>query len=274
MRPGLRNVVKPAVEMMSGVPSVVLGFIGGLWLAPWLERHFPGVLMMGLLVPLAVMLAAFVWVRMPKRWTRALPNGMEMLVVLPVILLTGYAALKLGATLNTNLFAGDYRQWLFDILGIRYDQRNSVVVAFAMGFAVIPVIFSIAEDAISSVPRHLISGSLALGATVWQTARRVIIPAASPAIFSAAMMGLGRAVGETMIVLMATGNTALMDWSMFNGFRSLAANIAVEMPEAPIGSTLYRVLFLAALLLFLLTFLVNTLAELLRGRLRRRFEQL
>ena len=130
-----------------------------------------------------------------------------------------------------------------------------------MGFAVIPIIFTISEDALSSVPEHLKAASLALGASPWQTAVRVILPTASAGIFSALMVGFGRAVGETMIVLMATGNTPVLDWSIFNGMRTLAANIAVEIPEAPQGGTLYRVLFLAALLLFLVTFLVNTLAE-------------
>ena len=119
-----------------------------------------------------------------------------------------------------------------------------------MGFAVIPIIFTVAEDSLSSVPAGLAAGSLALGATRWQTAIRIVLPTASPGIFSAVMIGFGRAVGETMIVLMATGNTAVMNMSMFNGFRALSANIAVELPEAPVDGTLYRVLFLAALLLF------------------------
>jgi len=140
-----------------------------------------------------------------------------------------------------------------------------------MGFAVIPIIFTISEDALSSVPQHLKAASLALGASPWQTATRVILPTASAGIFSALMVGFGRAVGETMIVLMATGNTPIMEWSLFNGMRTLSANIAVEISEAPQGGTLFRVLFLSALLLFLLTFLVNTLAEVLRQRLRRKY---
>jgi phosphate transport system permease protein len=143
-----------------------------------------------------------------------------------------------------------------------------------MGFAVIPIIFTIAEDALANVPQRLVSASLALGATRWQTALYVVLPTASPGIFSAVMIGFGRAVGETMIVLMATGNTPVLDWSMFTGMRTLSANIAVEIPEAPYGSTLYRVLFLAALLLFAMTFVVNTLAEAVRQRLRERYQRL
>jgi len=124
------------------------------------------------------------------------------------------------------------------------------------------------------VPPNLVAGSLALGADRWQTVTRVVLPTASPGIFSAIMIGFGRAVGETMIVLMATGNTPIMDWNPFNGFRTLSANIAVEIPEAPHGSTLYRTLFLAGLLLFVVTFVINTVAELVRQRLRERYSQL
>lgn len=125
----------------------------------------------------------------------------------------------------------------------------------------IPTIFTIAEDAIFSVPKHLSDGSLALGATPWQTLIYVVLLTASPGIFSAIMMGLGRAVGETMIVLMATGNTPLMDWNILEGLRSLSATIAVELPESEVGSSHYRLLFLAALILFVFTFAVNALAD-------------
>ncbi|GAL11300.1 phosphate transport system permease protein PstC [Vibrio astriarenae] len=143
-----------------------------------------------------------------------------------------------------------------------------------MGFAVIPTIFTIAEDAIFSVPKHLSDGSLALGATPWQTLVYVVLLTASPGIFSAVMMGLGRAVGETMIVLMATGNTPVMDWNVFEGMKTLAATIAVEMPESDVASSHYRILFLAALLLLAFTFAVNSLAEWVRLRLREKYRAL
>ena len=141
-----------------------------------------------------------------------------------------------------------------------------------MGFAVIPIIFTIAEDALSNVPNALKSASLALGASRWQTATRVILPTASPGIFSGIMIGIGRAVGETMIVLMATGNTPITEWSIFNGMRTLAANIAVELPEAAVGETLFRSLYMGALLLFCMTFVLNTLAEVLRRHLREKYK--
>jgi phosphate transport system permease protein len=155
-----------------------------------------------------------------------------------------------------------------------YDQQNSLVVGIAMGFAVIPIIYTISEDALSAIPQSLRSASLGCGASTWQTAIRIVVPAAAPGIFSAAMIGLGRAIGETMIVLMATGGTPIIDGSIFNGFRTLSQNIATELPEAPQGGTLFRVLFLAGLLLFALTFVLNTVAEIVRLRFRRKFRGL
>jgi len=172
------------------------------------------------------------------------------------------------------MFHGNVRQYLTNELGMTFDQRNSLVVGIAMGFAVIPTIFSIAEDAVFSVPKHLSNGSLALGATQWQTLVSVVLLTASPGIFSAVMMGLGRAVGETMIVLMATGNTPIMDWSIFQGMRTLAANIAVEMPESEVGSSNYRILFLAAFVLFIFTFIFNTIAEFVRQQLRDKYSSM
>ena len=191
-----------------------------------------------------------------------------------VILFSGWLALSLSLPMEALFFNGDMKAWLGDNLGLHYDQRNSLVVGIAMGVAVIPTIFSITEDAIFSVPKHLTFGSLALGATTWQTLIRVVILTASPGIFSAVMIGLGRAVGETMIVLMATGNTPVMDLSVFQGMRTLSANIAVEMPESEVDSTHYRVLFLAALVLFVFTFMFNTMAEIVRQRLRKKYSSL
>jgi phosphate transport system permease protein len=191
-----------------------------------------------------------------------------------VILLIGSGALGMSGHLENWFFGGDMRLWISNDLGIAFDQRNALVVGLAMGFAVIPNIYSIAEDAVFSVPKSLTFGSLALGATPWQTLTRVVILTASPGIFSALMIGMGRAVGETMIVLMATGNTPIMDMNIFEGLRTLAANVAVEMPESEVGSTHYRVLFLSALVLLAFTFVMNTLAEVIRTRLRKKYASL
>ncbi|RPA55095.1 ABC transporter permease subunit [Shewanella vesiculosa] len=274
MTPKVRNVVKPTIEIMEALPTVILGFLAGLWLAPLIEEHLPGIVVLLILLPTSILTTAFAWSKLPEKWKQRLPETYQELMLLPVIIFVGWFAFEISPIIEVAFFDGNTRQFITNDLGITFDQRNALVVGIAMGFAVIPTIFSIAEDAIFSVPRHLSNGSLALGATNWQTLTRVVLLTASPGIFSAIMMGLGRAVGETMIVLMATGNTAIMEWSVFEGMRTLAANIAVEMPESAIGSSHYRVLFLAAFVLFVFTFFFNTIAEVVRQRLRERYSSL
>jgi phosphate transport system permease protein len=258
---------------MAALPSVVLGFIAGLWLAPRVQPVMPGVFMMLIVVPLAALLAGWLWQRLPKHLMAWFRDGSEVFLLIPVIILAVWFCLSMNTTIERWLFAGDFRLWLLDTFKLSFDQRNAFVVGMVMGFAVVPIIFTISEDALSSVPPSLTAASLALGATRWQTALHVVLPSASPGIFSASMIGFGRAVGETMIVLMATGNTPVMDWNIFNGFRTLSANIAVEIPEAPVGGTLFRSLFLAALLLFIMTFVVNTVAEVIRQRMRLKYQR-
>ncbi len=274
MHHSLRKFVKPSVEIMAALPSVILGFIAGLWLAPRLDRAFPSLLAMIVVLPVMALATGWSWRALPKTIRGRFPQGTEALLGIATLALGVAISLELGPLIERTLFGGRFQTWLLDATGAQYDQRNAIVVGIAMGFAVIPLIFSVAEEAFSNVPQSLVAGSLALGASRWQTVTRVVLPTASAGIFSAIMIGFGRAVGETMIVLMATGNTPIMDWSPFNGFRTLSANIAVEIPEAPQGGTLYRVLFLAGLLLFILTFIVNTVAEVVRQRLRRRFANL
>jgi phosphate transport system permease protein len=274
MAPRIRQYVKPGIEIMGALPTVILGFLAGLWLAPFIEIHLTGIFALLMLVPLGVMIFAFAWQRVPKEIRHKIPEGWDAIVLIPVVIFSAWVAFQLSPAIEALCFNGDLRTWMNKEFGIGYDQRNTLVVGLAMGFAVIPMIFSIAEDAIFSVPGHLTTGSLALGATPWQTLTKVVLLTASPGIFSAIMIGFGRAVGETMIVLMATGNTPVMDWSIFQGLRTLAANIAVEMPESEVNSTHYRVLFFAALVLFMFTFVVNTLAEVVRQNLRQKYSSL
>jgi phosphate transport system permease protein len=274
MSPELRRYIKPTVEIMEALPTVILGFLAGLWLAPLIEEELPAIILILLLTPLSILLTAFFWQNLPQSIRHRIPEGSHAVLLIPVVLLAGYISFALSPAVELWVFDGDVRLYITNELGMNFDQRNSMVVGIAMGFAVIPTIFSIAEDAVFSVPKHLSNGSLALGATQWQTLVRVVLLTASPGIFSAVMMGLGRAVGETMIVLMATGNTPIMDWSIFQGMRTLAANIAVEMPESEVGSTHYRILFLAAFVLFIFTFVFNTLAEFVRQRLREKYSSL
>jgi phosphate transport system permease protein len=274
MHPRLQRYVKPGVELMAALPSVVLGFLAALWLAPRVERLFPAFIAMAVAIPFAAIAGGWLWARLPKRWVARLPDGIEVLWIAVAIGASMALCASSATSIEAALFGGSFPAWLERTTGLAFDQRNAVVVGIAMGFAVIPIIFAISEDAFSNVPTELAAGSLALGANRWQTVVRVVLPTASPGIFSAIMVGFGRAVGETMIVLMATGNTPILSLSPFNGFRTLSANIAVEVPEAPHGGTLYRTLFIAALLLFLMTFLVNTAAEVVRHRLRRRYGRL
>lgn len=271
MVPVMRQQVKPLIELMAAMPTVVLGFLAGLWLAPFVESNLLGVFSILFIMPFGILLASFGWAQLPDGVRHRVPDGWEAALLVPVVITLIYLCFSFSSVIENLFFAGDMRTWITNDLGITYDQRNAMIVGLAMGFAVIPTIFSIAEDAIFTVPRHLSYGSLALGATPWQTMYRVVLPTASPGIFSGVMIGFGRAVGETMIVLMATGNTPIMDINIFEGMRTLAANIAVEVPESEVDSTHYRILFLTALVLFMFTFVFNTLAEIVRQRLRNKY---
>jgi len=282
LRPEYRQVVKPVMEVMASLPSVVLGFLAGLWLAPLVDPRLVSLFCaIGILAP-AALFAGFLWSVLPQPVRRQVRPGMEFLWLLPFLALCVWGAWQAGPAIEslcftvkdsaTGLPIADFREWWRQTTGETYDSRNSLVVGFVMGFAVIPIVFTIAEDALSNVPNSLVSGSLALGASRWQTVWSVVVPTAISGIVSAVMIGFGRAIGETMIVVMATGNTAVMDTNPFSGMRTLSANIAVELPEAAAGHTHYRALFLGACCLFLLTFVINTLAEVLRQRLRERYK--
>ena len=274
MAPKLKNTIKPVIEIMAALPSVVLGFLAGLWLAPRLDSVLVGVIIFPILLILTAFILPPIWEKIKDK-TQIKTEGLQFfLISIPVILVIFYFGIVLGDFIENTVFLGSFTDWLYQSAGVNYDQRNALVIGIAMGFAVIPIIFTISEDALSNVPQHLVSGSLALGASRWQTALKVVLPSASPGIFSGVMIGIGRAIGETMIVLMATGNTAIMDWDIFNGFRTLAANIAVEIPEAPVGGSLYRMLFLSSIILFMFTFIINSIAETVRIRLRKKYKEL
>jgi phosphate transport system permease protein len=272
---GFKRAIKPVVEIMAAIPTVVVGFLVLLWLAPIFGDWIVAVFACCITVPATFFAFMAVWQGLRKYdWAKRVESGYEFIVAALLVIAPGVVlGCAIASPLESVMFGGDFRQWVADFSNDPYEQLNSFVVAFGLGFAVIPIIFSISEDALSSVPYSLTAASLALGASRWQTARRVVLPSASPAIFAAVMIGFGRAVGETMIVFMAAGNTPIMDWSPFNGFRTLSANIAVEISETSQGGTLYRVLFLCAVLLFLATFVLNTVAELVRQRLRKKYGQ-
>jgi phosphate transport system permease protein len=268
--------VGAVVAGAAGAPMERLLFNGDI--AAWLDGRggsgFGGWVLA--LLPLAGVSAAMLVGRFVNPWLRR--NSREWSQHRAAIASLGTFAVGIALALALAIAAASFLDALrLDTRGGlfgTYVQRNALVVAIGMSFAIIPLIFTIADDALSSVPDHLRSASLGAGATPWQTAIRVIVPAAASGLFSAVMIGLGRAVGETMIVLMAAGNTPLMGWNLFNGFQTLSAAIATELPEAARGSAHYRVLFLAALTLFGMTFVVNTAAEIVRQRFRRRSHEL
>jgi phosphate transport system permease protein len=344
-----RRRVKPAIELMASVPSVVLGYVAAMVFAPWLRDHLAWMLAMVLLVPFNYLLGAHLWGLVPRdialrstgyrvvavllllpisvwqagwlgRWIeerwfdgnllRWITDGQSssqigwQLISVPLaILLVGLGSSRLESLLGegsywtsamgrlTRFFlaallvwmASGSIGWLFQrglgpiqplVFAGGYQERNAILVASLLSFAIVPLIYTLADDALQAVPQHLRSASLGCGATTWQTAWYVVLPTAMSGIFSAVMVGFGRAVGETMVVLMAAGNTPLMDISPFNGYRTMSATLATELPEAARGTTHFRTLFLAALLLFVITLLANSIAEWVRIRYRKRFVQL
>jgi phosphate transport system permease protein len=194
-RPRVREIAKPVIELLAGIPSVVLGFFALIVMASVLQRVF------------------------------------------------GY-----------------------------HSRLNALCAGLALGFAVIPVVFSIAEDALTSVPRSYVQAALALGASQWKAAAQVVLPAALPGVFAAIALGFGRAIGETMIVLMASGNASIVSASIFDSTRTITATIAAELGEVVFGGSHYRILFLIGVLLFAVTFLTNLLADVVMHRLKARME--
>ena len=263
----LKEKLKPLVEIMAAVPSVVLGFIGGIWLAPFLANHLIALFLAPLFIS-GVVVAAYVTRHYaPERFQAVYRPGMELWVLLAAVLAGGWLAIECGAMLESRYLQAGSR--FVETLGLDFAHRNALVVGMVMGLAVTPIIFTISEDALSAVPSSYSVGSLSLGATRWQTAVRIVLPAAGAGILSAVLLGCSRAIGETMIILFVSGNVPVMDWSVLTGFRTLSAGVALELPGAGQGGSLYQALFFAAFLLLMATFTINTLAELIRRRLRR-----
>ncbi len=284
LHPKLRTYIKSIMELMASIPSVVLGFLGALYVAPLIVDRVVSLILMGVLIPSLFVLVSYLWVeKLPLSFRIFFRRGYDLAFFLVLILTLIYFCWLVGPALEKVFFVfenesgekiASFRQWWVQVLGFPYEQRNSLIVGFMMGFCVVPIIFTISEDAFSSVPKNLKAGAFALGASEWQCATQVVLPVAFGGVFSSIMIGFGRAIGETMIVLMATGNTPIIDFNIFTGMRTLSANIAVELPEAPQYSTLYRSLFLGAFLLFLFTFVINTVAEILRQKMRGKYYQL
>lgn len=209
-------------------------------------------------VPLAIAAALYVSQLAPPRLKEWLKPGIELLAGIPSVVL-GFFALIVMATVLQSLFG--------------YESRlNAFVAGIALGLAAMPVCFSIAEDALTSVPRSYTEGALALGSSKWQAAWQIVLPAAIPGVFAAVVLGFGRAIGETMVVLMASGNASIVSGSVFDSTRTITATIAAEMAEAVFGGHHYRMLFMLGTLLFVVTFAANFVADLVIHRLKARLE--
>jgi phosphate transport system permease protein len=209
--------------------------------------------------PLGILAALFV-AFFAKPWIREIVKpGIELLAGFPSVVI-GFFCLVTVAS------------WVQDVTGVPY-RLNAIVGGIGLSLAVIPIVFSIAEDALSAVPKTLREASLALGSTEWQTAYRVMLPAAAPGVFAAVLLGIGRAFGETMIAIMATGNAPLSSFSPFEPARTVAATIGSEMGEVVWGSEHYGVLFLLGVLLFVFSFGLNAVTELyVKTRFIKRFQ--
>lgn len=207
-------------------------------------------------VPLGVGVAIYVSQYAPNRVREVVKPAVELLAGIPSVVL-GFFALMVMAS------------WFQDYLG--FESRLSAVVAgVALSFAIIPVIFTISEEAIGAVPRSYVEASLALGAAKWQTIVKVVLPAASPGIAAGVALGLGRAVGETMIVLMASGNAAIVSADFADSVRTLSATIAAELAEVVVGGAHYTALFFIGTLLFVTTFVINMIGDYAINRMKRR----
>jgi phosphate transport system permease protein len=259
--PRLRAALKPLFELFEAVPAVVLGLIAALILAPWLVSRVAALALFVALLPLLLAACGWAWqVLAPLSWQRRL-RGREVWLLAAPLLALAALCLALGENLDLALLQPQ-TPW------------NGLVVGLMLGLAVMPTIFTLAEDALFGVPPGLAAAAQALGATRWQALWRLVLPVAAPGVAAALLLGASRALGETMIVLMASGNTPLLDASPLSGLRSIAADLALQAPEAVAGSPAYGLLLRSALLLFGLCLLLNVLAEWVRGRLRARLAEL
>jgi phosphate transport system permease protein len=207
-------------------------------------------------VPVAVLAALYTAEFAPRAMREFLKPIVEMLAGIPSVVLGFFALIVLATALQA-------------VTGSP-TRLNAFNAGLALGFSIIPVVYSVSEDALRAVPSSYREASLALGASAWQTAFRVTLPAAWAGIFAAVMLGIGRAVGETMIVLMASGNAAITSWSAFDSIRTMSATIAAELAEVVVGSAHYSTLFFIGSLLFAITFVLNVAAGLMVERMRRR----
>jgi phosphate transport system permease protein len=315
--PKTRVSIKSCVEILAGIPTVVIGFVAFVTFSTWMgsyyqsneayfrEGYWFAFFLQALVFSIGgSVLAGWVILRNGSKPAKFLGllgalllallaawllgkllltlTGIKIFIFVVLAVMAGLLIFNstLSAPMRIMLFfcallisaaaAGVLAQSVLHVFAVeRFTKLNAVLTGFALSFAVIPIIFSVAEDAMKAVPHSFREASFALGASKWETALQVVAPSAAPGIYAALMLGLARAVGETMIVLMASGSTAIFDLSPFTGMRTMSAAIAIEAPEKELFSTGYYVLFLIGALLFLITFVLNAATTSIIARLKR-----
>jgi phosphate transport system permease protein len=243
--------MKPGFEIMEAVPSVVLGLVAAASIAPWLNTHVGSVLAAFTVLPCVLLAIGFACGR-PLR-----ADGWLPLYLLPVVVATFAATIALGERLPLQGPVPD-------------SPWNAMLIGLALGIASTPFVFVVAEEALSQVPPSQRLAAAALGATRWQSLRSVVLPAAGPGLVAAGLLGFMRCFGETMIVLMASGNTPIGGADPLTGLRALAADIALGMPDAAPHSAAWRNLLASALALVGISLLASLIARRLREGLRSR----
>jgi phosphate transport system permease protein len=223
-------------------------------------------------VPLALAAAIYVSQLARPRLREWIKPAVELLAGIPSVVLGFFGLIVLASVLQQLLGFCANQSWLRWLVPAHPSRLNALVAGVALGFAVIPLVFSIAEDALTSVPRSNGQAALALGASPWKAAAQVVLPAALPGVFAAVALGFGRAIGETMIVLMASGNASIVSWNILDSTRTITATIAAELGEVVSGSAHYRILFLICVVLFAVTFLTNLGADAVMHRLKAKLE--
>lgn len=249
--PAFRSCFKPALEILEAIPTVVLGLIAFATLSPWLKTNVGTLLALLVAVPALLLAAGMGFGARLRRLSGWMP-----LWLVP--------ALVAAVAVIVVLVSPHQTGWI-----VPASPWNAVLVGLALGLAAVPLVFSIAEDALMLIPATHVQAAFALGATRWQALTSIVLPAARPGLLAAVALGASRCLGETMIVLMASGNTPLADPNPLTGLRTISAELAVGLPEAAAPGGAYRTLLLAALILFALTFVLNLLAERARTRMHR-----
>jgi phosphate transport system permease protein len=264
--PHIRNAIKPSIEMLEAIPSVVIGFIAAVWLAPFAEQYLISIFSVIILLPFVVLIiAAIHGLLQSKIADKKLDNW--QLPINAILLFFAVAIIFSLSLLITDWSNNNGYDSLIESASNLTLSKTAIVVSLALGVAIAPTIYTLIDDALFEVPEGVKQASFALGATKVQTLMKVVLVVAFPSIVSAIMLGFGRAFGETMIVLMVTGNTPIANWDLLSGLRTLTSNLAIELQEAPVDSTPYHILFLTAAILFAFTFVVNTMAAVLKRRM-------